>query len=115
MNFASMREWILRHMKFERKSVPIDDNPFDKILPPRDLLYVGWTEAGEWINITVDVMHAGAYAAHLLYTSNRGGTISIDMDGKDATGPLQIISTNDPADPVALASMASPECGPATF
>jgi hypothetical protein len=65
------------------------------------LLYVGWTEAGEWINITVDVMHAGAYAAHLLYTSNRGGTISIDMDAKDATGPLQIISTNDPADPVA--------------
>jgi hypothetical protein len=30
-------------------------------------------------NITVDVAHAGAYAADVLYTSNRVGTISVDV------------------------------------
>src|SRR5580700_4583127 len=77
------------YTKFQRKPDPIDDNPFDKIVPPVDLLYVGWTEPGEWFNITVDVAHSGTYAADLLYTSNRGGTISVDVNGKDATGPLQ--------------------------
>ena len=89
------------YTKFNRKPDPIDDNPFDKIVPPADLPYVGWTEPGEWFNITVDVTHAGTYAADFLYTSNRGGTISVDVNGKDATGPLQITTTNDPADPLA--------------
>ena len=45
---------------------------------------------------------AGTYAADLLYTSNRGGTISsINVNGKDATGPLQVPTTYDSADPVA--------------
>ncbi|HWO38859.1 MAG TPA: hypothetical protein VNO32_59555 [Candidatus Acidoferrum sp.] len=89
------------YTKFLRKPGPIDDNPFDKVVPPADLLYVGCTEPGEWFNITVEVTHAGTYAADFLYTSNRGGTISIDVNGKDVTGPLQITTTNDPADPVA--------------
>jgi hypothetical protein len=89
------------YTKFDRKPDPIDDNPYDKIVPPRDLLYVGWTEPGEWFNITVDVAQAGTYVADLLYTSNRGGTISVDVNGKDVTGPLQIASTFDPADPLA--------------
>jgi hypothetical protein len=88
------------YTKFDRKPVPIDDNPFDKIVPPRDLLYVGWTEPGEWFNITVDAAHPGNYLADFLYTSNRGGTISIDVNGKDATGPLQVPATYDPADTV---------------
>lgn len=89
------------YTKFDRKPVQIDDNSFDKVVPPRELLYVGWTEPGEWFNITVDVAHAGTYAADLLYTSNRGATISVDVNGKDATGPLQIASTYDRSDPVA--------------
>jgi hypothetical protein len=89
------------YTKFDRKPDPIDDNPFDKVVPPRDLLYVGWTEPGEWFNLTVDAAEAGTYAADFLYTSNRGGTISIDVNGRDATGPLQVTSTNDPADSVA--------------
>jgi hypothetical protein len=79
----------------------IDDNPFNDVVPSPDLPYVGWTEPGEWFNVTVDVKHAGMYAADFLYTSNRGGTISIDVNGKDATGPLQIVSTNDPVDTLA--------------
>ena len=89
------------YTKFDRKPNQIDDNPFGKIVPPQDLLYVGWTEPGEWFNITVDVTHAGTYAADFLYTSNRGGTISVDVNGTDATGPLQVTSTYDPADPIA--------------
>jgi hypothetical protein len=89
------------YTKFDRKPDPIDDNPFDKIVPPAELLYVGWTEPGEWLNVTVDVAHSGTYAADFLYTSNRRGTISVDVNGKDVTGPLQIATTNDSADPLA--------------
>jgi hypothetical protein len=89
------------YTKFDRKPDRIDDNPFDKIVPPRDLPYVGWTEPGEWFNMTVDVTHAGTYVADFLYTSNHGGTISIDVNGKDATGPLQVPTTYDDADTLA--------------
>jgi hypothetical protein len=79
----------------------IDDNPYDKVVPPAGLLYVGWTEPGEWFNITVQVAEGGDYSVDLLYTSNRGGAISFDANGAPATGPLSILSTYDAADPVA--------------
>jgi hypothetical protein len=79
----------------------IDNSPYDLVLPPENQLYVGWTEPGEWFNITVQVDRAGVYAPDLLYTSNRGGTISLDVNGKDATGPLTISSTFNAADPIA--------------
>src|ERR1700761_2512959 len=88
------------YTKFDRKPNSIDDSPFNKVVPPPDLLYVGWTEPGEWFNLTVDVEQAGWYQADLLYTSNRGGSISVDVNGKDPTGALDIPSTNDPSDPV---------------
>jgi hypothetical protein len=81
-------------------ATPIDDNPFNKFVPPAGLLYVGWTEAGEWFNITVQAAKAGEYTADLLYTSNRGGAISLDVNGAPATGPLKIVSTFDDAEPV---------------
>ncbi len=79
----------------------IDDNPFNKVVPPAGLLYIGWTEPGEWFNVTVNVATAGEYSADLLYTSNRGGTIAFDANGEPATGPLTIVSTFDAADPLA--------------
>ena len=88
------------YTKFNRKPDPIDDNSFDKIVPPADMPYVGWTEPGEWFNLTVEVTQAGTYAADFLYTSNRGGTISVDLNGKDASGTVEITSTNDPQDPL---------------
>ena len=91
----------ISYTKFHRQPTPIDDNPFDKVVPPANLLYVGWTEPGEWFNLTVDVAHARTYLADFLYTSNRGGTVSIDLNGRDATGPLQVPTTFDAADPVA--------------
>lgn len=79
----------------------IDDNPYDKVVPPAGLLYVGWTVPGEWFNLTVDVAATGDYSVDLLYTSNRGGEISFDVNGMPATGPLKIASTYDAADTVA--------------
>ena len=79
----------------------IDNSPYDLVMPPEGQLYVGWTAPGEWFNMTVNVAEAGKYAADLLYTSNRGGTISLDVNGKDATGPLTIVPTANPADPLA--------------
>jgi len=79
----------------------IDNSPYDLVQPPENQLYVGWTEPGEWFNITVQVAHSGAYRADLLYTSNRGGTISMDVNGKNATGPIAIASTFDASDPIA--------------
>jgi hypothetical protein len=79
----------------------IDDTPYNRVAPPPGLLYVGWTEPGEWFNLTVNVAETGDYFVELLYTSNRGGTISLDVNGKPSTGPLEIPSTNDSADPVA--------------
>ena len=79
----------------------IDNNPYNVVAPPENQLYVGWTEPGEWFNLTVRIERAGTYTADLLYTSNRGGTIAIDVNGKPATGPLTINSTFNAADPVA--------------
>ena len=79
----------------------IDNSPYDIVQPPENQLYVGWTEPGEWFNITVQVAHAGTYQAALLYTSNRGGTISIDVNGDTATPSLIIASTYSTSDPIA--------------
>lgn len=79
----------------------IDDNQFEAVKPPANLLYVGWTEPGEWFNITVEVAKAGEYSTDLLYTSNRGGTISFDVNGESVTGPLTITTTFNAADPIA--------------
>ena len=76
----------ISYTKFGNSPDRIDDNPWTIVLPPANQLYVGWTEPGEWFNITVDVKKAGVYTADLLYTSNRGGSISIDVNGNPASG-----------------------------
>jgi len=88
------------YTKFGRNP-QIDDNPYNKVKPPADLLYVGWTEPGEWFNVSVDVAEAGDYSADVLYTSNRGGGISFDVNGTPAGGVLALASTYDTADAVA--------------
>jgi hypothetical protein len=79
----------------------IDNNPYEEIRPQEDQLYVGGTEPGEWFRITVHVKRAGTYAADLLYTSNRGGSIGFDLDGKPQGAPIAIASTYNTADPIA--------------
>ena len=70
LNQFRMNEGVdTSYTKFHNPRDPIDNNPFNLVLPPENQLYVGWTQPGEWFNITVQVAHAGLYTADLLYTS----------------------------------------------
>jgi hypothetical protein len=101
LNQFRMNEGVdISYTKFHRE-VATDDSPYNLVVPPENQLYVGWTEPGELFKMTVKVEHVGKYAMDLLYTSNRGGTISLDLDGEKLTGPLEIASTKSDADPVA--------------
>ena len=79
----------------------IDNSPYNTVQLAENQLYVGWTEPGEWFHITVETARAGTYKADLLYTSRSGGTISLDVNGEDATGELKVPSTFNDADPLA--------------
>ena len=101
LNEFSMHEGVdTSYTKFHSPDIPIDNNPYDLVTPPADQLYVGWTEPGEWFNLTVNVSRAGLYTADLLYTSNRGGTISLDVNGTP-TAPITSPSTFSKDEPVA--------------
>jgi hypothetical protein len=101
LNEFRMNEGVsTSYTKFHRQT-PIDDNPFDLVRPPANQLYVGWTEPGEWFNVTVEVAQAGTYTVDLLYTSNRGGAISLARNGRVYAPNIQIISTYSDKEPVA--------------
>ena len=101
LNEFRMHEGVdISHTKFNRQT-QIDDSPYNLVAPPANQLYVGWTEPGEWFNLTINVKRAGRYAVDLLYTSNRGGTISLDRNGKPRTSPISILSTKNRQDPIA--------------
>ncbi len=99
LNQFRMNEGVdISYTKFHDQ---IDNSPYNLVLPPENQLYVGWTEPGEWFNLTVEVARSGFYTADLLYTSNHGGSISLDVNGEDASGPLTIPSTSNASDPIA--------------
>ncbi len=101
LNEFRMNESVdISYTKFHQKT-PVDDNPFDLVQPPEGQLYVGWTQPGEWFNMTVAVEHAGRYTIDLLYTSNRGGRITLDRNGKPLVSSIDIIPTNNEKDTVA--------------
>jgi hypothetical protein len=83
----------------------IDNNPYNLVQPPENLLYVGWVEAGEWFNMTVNVDRTDVYTADLLYTSSGGGDISFDLNGKKLTGAVTLLPTYNAADPIAWRQM----------
>lgn len=86
--------------KFQTNPV-IDNTPYNFVKPGKNHLYVGWTWPGEWTKYTVDVEKSGHYQLGLMYTSNKNGAISFDVNGKDVTGPLKVPSTYVAADTVA--------------
>lgn len=77
-----------------------DNSAFNTVAPPMELLYVGWTEPGEWTNYSVVVDKAGTYTVELLYTSNRGGKVSLDVDGVSVLTDIDVASTFHPDEPV---------------
>jgi hypothetical protein len=98
LNEFRMREGV--DISYTKYHDSIDDNPYELVHPPKDLLYVGWTEPGEWFNMTVNITDSGPYDVGLLYTSKNGGAISLDLDGKNI-GDLKIDSTYNASDPIA--------------
>ena len=86
---------------YTKYGIGADNSPFNLVTPPDKLLYVGWTEPGEWFNLTVDVAQAGPYTVDILYTSNKGAEISFDLNGKPVGDHVQLATTNTPADPIA--------------
>jgi len=78
-----------------------DLNPYDRVKPEMDQLYVGWTDVGEWVNLTVQVAKSGDYSVGLMYTSNGPGVIGLSVNRQDATGPLALINTNSPKEDTA--------------
>jgi hypothetical protein len=78
-----------------------DKNPYDLVVPELDQLYVGWTEVGEWLNLTVEVEKAGDYSVNLMYTCNGPGVISLSVNRKGVTGPLALINTHNALDTIA--------------
>jgi hypothetical protein len=102
LNQFRMDEGVdISYTKFHDPKVEIDNSPYEAVRPPDGQFYVGWTEPGEWFNITVQVDHAGLYSADLLYTSNRGGSIGVDVNGQPQAGTIAIVSTFNAADPIA--------------
>jgi hypothetical protein len=58
-----------------------DFSEFNLVTPERDSLYVGWSEAGEWLNYTVLVDKTGRYSVDAVYTSNGEGRFEVLVDG----------------------------------
>lgn len=60
----------------------------------RHAYYVGWTEAGEWLEYSVNVRQAGVYILEITLASDgAGGALHIEFDGIDKTGPIQVPDT----------------------
>lgn len=57
---------------------------------------VGWVTPGEWLEYTVFVAEPGTYTLHVRYaTLGFGGTMHIEFNGVDKTGPIQLPDTGD--------------------
>jgi hypothetical protein len=89
----------ISYTKFQEP--PIDNNPYNLVVPEKNQFYVGWTNPGEWTKYTVNVTKAGTYRLGMMYTSNKSGKISISVNDDDVTGLISIPSTFVADDPVA--------------
>jgi hypothetical protein len=55
---------------------------------------IGWTDAGEWLEYTVNVAAAGTYTAEVRVASQgQGGTFRILFNGVDKTGSMSVPDT----------------------
>jgi hypothetical protein len=90
----------ISYVKLHHAGVAIDDSPYNLVAPDSNALYLGWIAPGEWVRYTVNVTRAGWYSITTAYTSKFGGHVSLDLNGKDATGPLAIPPTFAAADTI---------------
>jgi hypothetical protein len=90
----------ISYTKFNNAERPVDDSEFNLIKPEANSLYLGWIAPGEWVNYTVKVKQTGTYTLTTVYTAKFGGHIAFEVDGKDVSGPLELSSTFNAADPI---------------
>ena len=57
-----------------------------------------WTNAGEWLEYTIDVQADGVYALTADYSSASGGAFRFFIDGEDVSGSLPVEATGSWAD-----------------
>jgi SOS-response transcriptional repressor LexA len=73
---------------------PLTDVDIDCYSLPGSSAYVGWTQAGEWLEYTVNVPIDGYYQAEISVASKgQGGTFHIEFDRADITGPFAVPNT----------------------
>jgi hypothetical protein len=77
-----------------------DFSEFNLVTPERDSLYLGWTEAEEWVHYTVLVEKTGRFAVDVMYTSNGEGRFELSVDGVPR-GTVSLPTTHRSEDPVA--------------
>jgi len=82
------------------KQIPDLESTCNKVVPPLGLLFVGWTEPGEWFKLTVEAPEAATYVSDVLYTSQRGGTIEIEIAGASPRSAFDLASTFDAAETI---------------
>ena len=87
-------------ISYTKSNSDTDNSKYNTVEPPMNTLYAGWTAPEEWIKYTVNVSKTGKYLVSLMYTSNKGGKISLSVNDKDVTGPLAITSTFHKDDPI---------------
>ena len=57
---------------------------------------VGWTQAGEWLEYTVNVSQTGTYTLTIPVASQGiGGTFHLEQDGTNVSGTLTVPDTGD--------------------
>lgn len=83
------------------KEKDIDNNLYNVVEPQMQQLYVGWTEAGEWIKYSIEVKEDGEYDGTLMYTANADAKIAIEIDALPWTELISIKSTFNEKDQIA--------------
>jgi hypothetical protein len=83
----------------DRGTPPPDFSEYNQVTPEPGSLYLGWTEAGEWVHYTVLVEKTGRYAVDVMYTSNGEGRFDLSVDGT-ARGTITLPTTHRDDDPV---------------
>ncbi len=99
--YAQFRKDEAVDISFTKYHDSIDNSIYNIVQPKIDQLYLGWTESGEWIAYTVDVLETGNYKIGAMYTSNRGGSVRFVVENADASALMEIPSTFNEKEPIA--------------
>ncbi len=73
------------------------DEYVDTATDANEGMTVGWTNAGEWLEYTINVQTAGTYSVAIRYASgnsNGGGPMHFELDGQTISGSISFSTTS---------------------